>query len=556
MAPSASPALLPILLSACAASLLIKPDRGRAWERLRQLLEYGPARLIARKLISAVLLVLLGRAVLQFQAALRRSLALMNPCETELDADLKDRLKANMGPPWGRGLPCSPLPGEWRPYLFSFKDATENLEEIHGMLGITRRRKDELSLEQLTEGVRRVLVLKYGELLRATDRYWSQAQAASIATALAVECRLQMPVQGGLDECVPTGFAALVPWETPAWLQFSQRLSIAALRPWFLHVWSWTSRYVKTPYGLLHVYDSHPQGGSRGPPLLLQHGMFVTGWSMALLAWLLSRRGRRVIVPDLFDRDHGLSASSGALNGGQKVRKFADCAEALLCVLRDLIDNGALEFDLAGHSYGAVLVARLAAICERDGLPLRKVVLLGPGGPLITLSPSPFVARFLNRPMETIAENLPSWLPAAPFQATARCALGVLLNANNVNTLVGPVFSDYLGETSIGSRHSTLLLWGDCDRVACPRSGLGPFLRSRFPDLQAYWLKGGGHNIQVDSAVTVARTMHAWLDPGDSEARQSSLAEAMLFATKASLQKMDLPPSAAGAAASGTSSSL
>ena len=113
-------------------------------------------------------------------------------------------------------------------------------------------------------------------------------------------------------ECAPFTWTTRLPWAAPTWLQKSQRWGIAALRPVFLELWGWKSRYIETPLGRLHVYDAEPQGPAEGreaTPLILQHGMFVTGWSMALLGWLLCRRGRRVVMPDLFDFDNGLSAS-------------------------------------------------------------------------------------------------------------------------------------------------------------------------------------------------------------------------------------------------------
>jgi len=141
-----------------------------------------------------------------------------------------------------------------------------------------------MTLDQLTEGVRRVFIVKHPRVVCATGRYWSRAQASSIAEALAAECGLPTPLpRGGLEECSPFHLPANVPWRPPRWLQQAQRVGIAFLRPIFLHAWSWTSRFVETPYGRMHVYDARPPphalGGKEEPPLLLQHGMFVTGWS-------------------------------------------------------------------------------------------------------------------------------------------------------------------------------------------------------------------------------------------------------------------------------------
>eukprot|EP00658_Telonema_sp_P-2_P072906 TRINITY_DN61990_c0_g2_i1.p1 TRINITY_DN61990_c0_g2~~TRINITY_DN61990_c0_g2_i1.p1 ORF type:complete len:133 (+),score=26.84 TRINITY_DN61990_c0_g2_i1:79-477(+) len=56
-------------------------------------------------------------------------------------------------------------------------------------------------------------------------------------------------------------------------------------------------------HGIVHVYDSGDPTNPTGPPLILQHGACTTGYSMALLAGLLTQ-GRRVIVPDPVSYTH------------------------------------------------------------------------------------------------------------------------------------------------------------------------------------------------------------------------------------------------------------
>mmetsp|Transcript_48482 Transcript_48482/g.138573 ORF Transcript_48482/g.138573 Transcript_48482/m.138573 type:complete len:598 (+) Transcript_48482:57-1850(+) len=516
----------------------------------RLLLGVKERRIRSQGLLATTLALVLVPVVRGLSTALRGSLALMNTCEEELDPDTEEQRRATASSPaWGRGLPRPPRPGIWRPFLHEFKGARENLEEVHGILGLDRRQAHELTLDQLTEGVRRTLVMKYAPLFLVTCRYWSRDEAESIALALAQECGLAMPLgRGGLEECTPYSFQSHLPWMMPKWLQQSQRLGIAALRPLFLHGWSWSSRYVETPFGRLHVYDAapawHDPAKDGQPPLLLQHGMFVTGWSMALLGWLLCRRGRRVIMPDLFDFDNGLSKSSGAQAGGPKVRSTSHTLEALMYVIRDILDGGADEVDLAGHSFGGWLVSCLASRCQREKVPVRKVVMLGPGGPMNSLNHTPLMTQLLMNPMETIDANLPSWMPASPVKGVVGCALGVLLSPNNVNLVFGLRYSDYFGrDGAIGSAHPTLLLWGDKDRIACPRrlQSLGPYFRARFPDIEAHWVCGGGHNIQLDSAVALARAMDAWLLGGGVAGGTSDLVETLLFPTNATLRSMSLP---------------
>ncbi|CAE7356908.1 Eci1 [Symbiodinium natans] len=480
---------------------------------------------------------LLLRWLRRIQVTIRDSLALMNLPETDLDEELKHSLQATAAcPPWGRGLPMAPRAGEWRQYLFGYKDAWENLSEIRGLLGVTRRKMTKLTLEQLAEGVRRVLLTKHRKLVQVTDRYWNQEQATTIAASLVAECGLNPEARGGLEECVEPGIGRL-PFPTPGWIWRTQRWTLAAARHVFVDVWRWTPRFVATPYGQLHVYDAVPEGGSALPPLLLLHGMFVTGWSMALLAQLLHRGGRRILIPDLFDFDHGLSRS--CTDGGRKVRRVTQALEAVMSVIHELLDVDQ-EFDIAGHSFGGYMVARIAVTCERQQLPLRKVVLLGPGGPVIDPHHSPMSVRFINAPLETAEELRPPWLPASVANFATLSALGVFLSPNNVNTLFGLDYDEYLGHLWLGTRRPTLLLWGDDDTVAKPRAlhTLGPFLREKFPDLTAFWVKGGGHNIQFDSVLAVARAMRTFLDPEASA--EEGLMEKMLWMTSAKLYPMDL----------------
>jgi len=264
---------------------------------------------------------------------------------------------------------------------------------------------------------------------------------------------------------------------------------------------------------------------------------------MALLGWLLCRRGRRIIMPDLFDFDHGLSASDKEKTGEEVVMDPASYTEALMCVLRELLSEGCKSFDVAGHSFGGYLAARLSERCEKEGLPIRKSVMLGPGGPFIINNPSPQAARFINCPMETIDELLPWWVPSSPFKYVARCALGVLLSPNNCSLMFGMRYRDYFGIPLRGTQCPMLLLWGDEDDVAVPRRApdLGRYLKARYVHLDAFWVQGGSHNIQLDRAVATARFMDAWLRTGDCEnSRSHGPTEKLLgIATDSRVERMD-----------------
>jgi len=479
----------------------------------------------------------------------------MNRHETELDSDVKETILVSTRPLWGRGLPQTPRPGVWKPYLLTHHSIEENLVTMRALLGLVHRKAKAMTEDQLVEGVRRMLAMRHYAVVQTSDRYWNEDQARTIAKSFAADCGFSFPLQrGGVDECVPQSFPLHVPWATPGWLDITQRISLSVLRMFF-HVGPlWHSRFVETPFGRMHVLDTCLPGHTSEnvndhPPLLLQHGMFVTGWSMSPLAWLLSQK-RRVVIPDLFDFEYGYSTSDQALRDGRKVRTAREHAEALSYVVRDLLasSHGRLV-DIAGHSFGGLLAGLLANRCASDGPAVRKVVLLGPGGPP-SWTPDPMAVCFFNCPMQTAIENKPPWLPASIVTSGLAQALGLFFSANNINTLVGAdvnlgrIYEDWSTDLP------TLLLWGDDDTIAVPRDPgpLASCIRSAFPNHEAFWVAGGSHNIQIDSAVAVARAMENWLDgsacpDSGGYASEYGLPGRLLSLTDRSVRRMEWSPS-------------
>lgn len=221
-------------------------------------------------------------------------------------------------------------------------------------------------------------------------------------------------------------------------------------------------------------------------------------------------------------------------------------AEALSYVVRDLLSiSGGRPVDIVGHSFGGLLAGLLAHRCTSEGLPVRKVVLLGPGGPP-SWNPDPMTICFFNQPMETALANKPSWLPGSIVQTGLSQALGLFFSANNINVILG-------ADVNLGRRYDnwstelpTLLLWGDDDTIAVPREPepLAACIKQAFPNSEAFWIAGGSHNIQIDSAVAVARAMEHWLDDsGQPEAPGSpgeyGLLGRLLALTDRSVRRMN-----------------
>lgn len=111
----------------------------------------------------------------------------------------------------------------------------------------------------------------------------------------------------------------------------------AALRP------SRATYHVETPHGRIFFREWPAQGQQRGSVLLL-HGLFADSQSFTTLGRKLASRGYRVYAPDL--PGHGETISSAAT--------LADMVQAIAASLP------AVKFHLLGHSYGALVAARLA----------------------------------------------------------------------------------------------------------------------------------------------------------------------------------------------------
>ena len=154
----------------------------------------------------------------------------------------------------------------------------------------------------------------------------------------------------------------------PLFVGTTSTLAMMLMRP-SLSLFGLSSSWIQTERGLVHVFDSG-ESNTNEPPLILIHGACTTGHSMLLLAMLL-KRGRRVIIPDLFDFDFSFSATP--LRDGD----IEDHIEQISAVVRWVVMHGATEVDLCGHSHGGHITARAAVLAKEF---VRRVVLLCPAG--------------------------------------------------------------------------------------------------------------------------------------------------------------------------------
>lgn len=107
----------------------------------------------------------------------------------------------------------------------------------------------------------------------------------------------------------------------------------------------------------------HREAGSGGRPLVLVHGLGMSGRSMVPALRILGR-GRRTLAPDL--------PGYGRTRGGRRTLGIPGLADALTRWMDAL---GLDEVDLVGHSLGAQVAA--AAVLDKPDR-VRHLVLVGP----------------------------------------------------------------------------------------------------------------------------------------------------------------------------------
>lgn len=488
-----------------------------------------------RRLGSRVAWQLLGAlanyAVWRFLRALRGFRPLkVNPRQYELTPLAAEANRtARAGVSYGDG--CIPFrSGEWRPYLMPFKPPRENLQELCAIIRL-KRPPEKATLEQLGIAIRHFFFAARPEFQTRTGiaHMCTANQACEIARALLADNGVADPeVSGGLEEVMEPQLAHFVPLRCPQWVDVAHRTLLGGVRAFF-HMCGFQSKYVDTPYGSVHVYDSgEPEGlpkSERAPPVLLQHGCFVTGWSMMLLGLLLCRR-RRVLVPDLLGFEYGYSRRRAGCAETPSVDMFADSVTHVLAHL------GVAEVDLIGHSFGGFLVPMLPDRLQRQGIATRRIVLLNPAG-----NGCKFFGSSMQDPQLFLkpVQLAGVWrLLQTPISLGKKLAFSVLFSANNVSIMSSAVQGYFDGFTKDRVLDMpTLLLWGQGDKIAEPRDepAFGAYMRQRFPRLEGHWILPDPvsarfadeaalgflqHNLNVFGASTLARHIENFLGDPDS----------------------------------------
>lgn len=248
--------------------------------------------------------------------------------------------------------------------------------------------------------------------------------------------------------------------------------------------------YLRTTFGEMHYYDSHP--GSSEPPVWLQHGIGSSGQCFALIADIV-RKKRRVIMPDLF-HFCGFSKPNNAL------MTLTDHLQSL----RELCEGLKLKsLDYCGLSLGGWIGLKWAALADT---PIRSLMLLNAAG-------LRFGSVVLRDALTTLSwdrfhKQFPGIMYAAPFHGVSgisplvRRSLYRLLKDPAVRAFLRTVrptdFVDFqLKNIAVPVR----LLWGDRDSFLSPRCP--HYFVDHLPKVEGYYVQDCAHILCLEAPNNV-----------------------------------------------------
>lgn len=257
-----------------------------------------------------------------------------------------------------------------------------------------------------------------------------------------------------------------------------------------LRAWGFTSRWITTRQGLVHVLECP----GHGPPLVLMHGLVASGADYFPVLRRLASAGHAVIAPDL--PGHGLSPvpPSGMHHGV--------LLSALLEALDQVLTRPAVVF---GNSLGGFAAIRLATV--RPHL-VSGLFLASPGGaPLPESSLQDFLERFrIDDPIAArrFVEDMqgrPSWLPSLVAwgvqERFSRPEIRELLASIEPSLMLTP---DEVGAL----QPPTVVMWGRQERILPPVQR--EFFRRHLPEHASFEEPPGlGHAPFLDDPDFVAQ---------------------------------------------------
>jgi pimeloyl-ACP methyl ester carboxylesterase len=273
-------------------------------------------------------------------------------------------------------------------------------------------------------------------------------------------------------------------------------------------------RRVRLPNGIhvagLDLGPLRPPAGGALPPLVLLHGVGADKGEWALAAPLLARR-RRVFAPDLLG--HGDTDKPSGPGVDYRIRLLAD---VVVSALERLPDRPA-RIDLLGHSLGGAVALDLV---RRHSRLVRRLVLVDSAGlppkeSIDILAASlPFAPQGFEDSRRLLATTVASRWLGHPLVALAASAYkGRRRNRPQLLKLLAAIAAgeDALSPRDLARiRHTTLVLWGDRDRVFPLATGRR--LATALPAARLEILPRCGHVPPTERPFAFVRRVAAFLD--------------------------------------------
>ncbi len=215
-----------------------------------------------------------------------------------------------------------------------------------------------------------------------------------------------------------------------------------------------TTRYVRTPAGLVRVYDAPGRGDL--PPLVLIHGL-AAGSAVQFAPYLVAGRSafRRVLAPDL--PGHGGSPPLAVMD-------TPSLYAATVAALDELLDEPPVVY---GNSLGGAVALHYGLV-----RPTRALVLASPAG---TPLREDLLRALLDRLSVRDAASAAALLSELESRPTAWARfLAADLHARfakpHIQALVASVRNEhgFTPEALRGLCAPTLLVWGQADRLLPP----------------------------------------------------------------------------------------
>lgn len=416
----------------------------------------------------------------------RRRIAKLNRAERFVKNECLKRDAGLAAPDYGPGMNTPDL--MWRSHLVPTMTAEETLKDVHMLLSLKQDGSRSLSLEEATEGVRRFLVW-LDPARAATAIYWSVSDCRAIASSLLSDAGI-VPHDG--ENRVSAWGDPPPPVKPTPLLMEGVQMVVNGTAAAAMNMFGHRSRWLHTATCRIHYYDSGlPQGGD-GVPMILIHGMFTTAAASWLVLAPLLGAGRRVLCVDLLDFDYGYWCSRGTQKGQARPGGIAGHVEAVLGLLGLLLEGGAPQVDLVGHSYGGHIAK---ATADRVPRSVRHLHLLTPDGVGVQQA----VMQFVKRPEL-------STLPLVMRCIVLPVLMAIFRAPNAVNNFVGTGGRAwYLSEPV---PHVTQIILGDEDDLVVARAAehIAPW----WPNAEARMFVGGLHQLVVTSPVNLCQEIDAF----------------------------------------------